>query len=111
MTLPLSINLGDYSSSNGSLTLNLINPKLVNGSTYYYLDASGNGAVDTTGGMHSNMDARQHSLLNDLFNNSSGTTSTDRSVIKAGYTLELPNLYELQSVEPLLVVYRPAGAA
>jgi hypothetical protein len=44
------------------------------------------------------MDARQHSLLNDLFNNSSGTTSTDRSVIKAGYTLELPTLSELQSV-------------
>jgi hypothetical protein len=77
---PQTINLGTYSSSNGSLTLNLIKPQTVDGSTYYYLDASGNGGTDSS-------DAKPLSLLNELAGKTLG-----------GYKLEIPSLSELQSL-------------
>jgi len=52
MSTPININLGTYSTSAGSFTLNLINPITTSaGKIYYYLDANGSGSSALVNGV------------------------------------------------------------
>ena len=81
-----------------SIQLSLISPIQAGSSTYYYLDASGDGQPWMDGGVHPDMDTRSHVVLRDLFNAGSDITATSRSIVLGSYKLELPTLTELQGI-------------
>ena len=78
------INLGTYTNNGESFNVNLISPfSTSDGSTYYLLDANGDGSSINIAGQVVDTVLRQ--ALDSFFNQGSDTTATQRTVIIDSY--------------------------
>jgi hypothetical protein len=94
---PPTINLGTYTDSGESFKINLISPFTTSdGSTYYLLDANGDGSSENIAGQV--VDAVLRETLDTFFNKGSDTSINQRTVNLGAYQLSLPTIAELSQI-------------